>query len=110
LTPTTSNTNAQSWASRPTLTWAVEPAAGYTATVTGLDFTVYPNNVGANFSVSTTSGSRQVCPGMRYTTGSGFVCYQLAGDHMYTITVKDSGGQVVATKTATLTIVQPPIL
>jgi hypothetical protein len=41
--------------------------------------------------------------------GSGRFCSTNAGSYVYTITVKNGAGQVVATKNATLVVNAPPI-
>ena len=97
----------------PVLTWAVNPSTGYTVEVTGPPTTVYPQPLGpptvVPFSKTAASGSAILCPGATQAYGSGNLCGANNGSYVYTITVKNSSGQVVVTKNATLTVNAPPV-
>ena len=96
----------------PVLSWSVTPSNGYTVEVTGPATAVYPA-AGApqmvSFAKTTPTGSELVCPGASTVQGSGRLCGVNNGSYTYTITVKNGAGQVLVTKTATLTVNAPPI-
>jgi len=93
----------------PVLTWSVVPAAGYAVKVTGPATASPPTYTPLAFERTSPTGSATVCPGTVANFGSVGVCGPTAGTHVYTITVTNGAGQVVVTKTATLTVT-PQIL
>jgi hypothetical protein len=86
------------------LTWAVSPAAGFTVSVSGRE-----NNTPIDVVVPASS-SRALCPGTVKQVMLAFSCHNAeAGTHPYTVTVRTSGGVVVATKTVVLTVSGPDV-
>jgi hypothetical protein len=71
------------------ITWSVLSTQALNVTVTG-----------TNFDASGLTGAQQVCPGSKV---NGF-CNSSPGNYDYTITVRNTEGQIVFTETQRLTV------